>query len=260
MYVKGPEFYDQMAVYARNYLALQKLRTATDARIRKFRDADQDGEVMRVLINYRKMIYADEKEALKVAHTVLKEHPLWDWCQSVKGLGPVAGLTLLGFVNPYKAATAGRAKAYLGLIPGAKRVSGEQGNFNPFAKARVLQVTEKVIMQKSPGYYDLYLKKKEYYLTERGFGAFIEDPTLCPQYEACAAKLLRAAQREDREPKKPACRGHADAMAKRWLAELIVSHALEIMRDAEGLETEAFKAHRGYIPPIWGGVVCGSSE
>ncbi len=254
MYVKGPEFYDQMAVYARNYLALQKLRMATDARIRKFRDADQDGEVMRVLINYRKMIWADEKEALKIAHAVLKEHPLWGWCESVKGLGPVAALTLLGFVNPYKANTAGKAKAYLGLIPGAKRVSGEQSKFNPFAKARVLQVAEKVIMQKSPGYYDLYLAKKGYYMTDRGFERYLEDPTLCPMYDECVARLLKAAKREGRDPKKPACRGHVDHMAKRWLAELIVSHALEIMREAEGLETDAFKAHRGYIPPIWNGV------
>jgi len=39
-------------------------------------------------------------------------------------------------------------------------------------------------------------------------------------------------------PKKPPCRGHLDAMAKRWLAGLLVSHATEIMREALGLPTE----------------------
>jgi len=259
----GESFYREMAVHARNYLQLQKVRMATDARIRMLKkEANEKGEqpdaaILSLRLQYRKMLFDDEKKALKMAHDVMKDHPLWTWCEGVKGMGPVAGLTIIGFINPYKATTAGHAKAYLGLIPSKedatvcmKMTSGEQANFNPFAKARVIQVAEKVVMAKDPYYYPLYLKKKRYYMEERGMAAYLEDPTLCPRYDECAKKLVAAAKREGRKPKPPACKGHIDAMAKRWLAELIVSHGLEIMRETEGFDIEVFKLHRGYIPPI----------
>jgi hypothetical protein len=60
---------------------------------------------------------------------------------------------------------------------------------------------------------------------------------------------MAKAKRLGREPKNFPCKKHIDSMAKRWLTKLILSHALQIMREAEGLDTKNLKSHRGYIPP-----------
>jgi len=111
-------------------------------------------------------------------------------------------------------------------------------------------------------YYQHYLAKKNYYLkSERKvfvdgewkvwppFEKIFEKPELCPKFEKCLKRLKSKAERLGRSVKKPPCRLHVDYMAKRWLAALLTSHATELMREAEGLSVENFKAHHGYIPP-----------
>jgi len=113
-------------------------------------------------------------------------------------------------------------------------------------------------------YYPLYLAKKEYYLNterrvfdpERGewivfppFREIIADPKKCPYYEECMGRLIRRAERLGRKPKKPPCKMHVDNMAKRWLMGILVSHATELMREALGLDTTNFKAHKNYVRP-----------
>ena len=247
--VKGEKWYEMIAIHARNYLQLQKLRMATDARLRKHRDDGAESEIMTVLIDYRKSLWASEKAALKQAHGILKDLRLWDWCERTKGLGPVGALCLLGFINPYRATSVGRAKSYAGLVPDKRLESGKVGGFNPLAKARILQAAEGVVKAKDPYYYPLFLTKKKYYLVERGYLAYITDPTLCPKYDDCAKRLKAAAVREDRPVKKPPCRGHVNSMAIRWLAEIILSHGLQSMREEEKMDTSMFSTHRGYIPP-----------
>jgi len=67
----------------------------------------------------------------------LREHPLWSWCERVKGMGPVACLTFLGFIDPFVADTAGKAKSYFGLRPGARMRRGEGLRVNLETKGRV---------------------------------------------------------------------------------------------------------------------------
>jgi len=122
---------------ARAYLDLQHLRMACWARMRKMSEAGNVPEdVMKIMSSYYKMLLTEEKALLRKISKRLKEHPLWSWCNRVKGMGAVACLTFLGFIDPFKADTAGKAKAYFGIIPGRELRSGKRANMNPEAKGR----------------------------------------------------------------------------------------------------------------------------
>lgn len=236
---------------ARSYLDLQHLRIAVEHRIRKIKesgfDLEENKPILEVLEVLARELRLEEKRVLEEAKRFIRDHPIWSYCQRVKGMGDVAALTFLGFIDPYVADTAGKARAYFGLVPEAELRSGSKARFNPEGKGRVWLVVRNVIMQRDPYYYPLYQKKKAYYM-ER-MGAYINNPQLCPNYEECKRRIMSKARRLGRPPKKFPCKAHIDNKAKRWLAGLIVSHATQILREAEGLDVSNFKKHRGYIPP-----------
>jgi len=246
---------------ARAYLDLQHLRMACEARLRKlYKDAPE--AVKTIMQDYHLALKNEEKELLARITEQLKEHPLWQWCERVKGMGSVACMTFLGFINPFVADTAGKAKAYLGLVPGKGLKSGKQPRINPEAKGRIWLITRNVIMARDDYYYKLYQSKKQYYMeTSRKvfldgkwvewppFKEIITVPEKCPRYEECLKRLMGKAERMKRKPKKLPCKKHVDSMAKRWLMGLLVSHATELMRRAECLSVDNFKAHKNYIPP-----------
>lgn len=254
--------YGFFRLMARCYIDLQQLRIAAEARLRKLRERGAPDEVVALMDEYRRRLAGEEKAFLKDLRPRLEAHPLWEWCGAVRGMGPVAALTFLGFINPEIATTAGKAKAYLGLIPGARLRSGERGKFNPQGKGRVWLVTRNVIVARDSYYKPLYDAKKRYYL-ERArvegagptavkwppFQEILEDPERCPRFEGCVKGLRGRAERLGRKPKRPPCRAHLDNLARRWLSGLLVGHAAELLRRAEGLPVESFMSHRGYIPP-----------
>ena len=264
----GLDFYEKTAMMGRNFIAIQKMRVAAGARVRRFREEDQSKELIKIQLDYIRVLTKDEKLLLKQIVDLYKDSLLWAWCERTKGLGPMACATFVGFINPYIADTAGKAKAYMGLIPDATLKAGEQSKFNPGARGRMYVVTTNIIRAQDPYYSQLYYQKKEYY-SER-MNAYLEDPKLCPQYESCGKRYETAAKKRalrdaktkglklrpgDLTPemikpflKKPSCKAHIDNMAKRWLSGILVSHATEIMRREEGLDISAFHAHKGYIP------------
>ncbi|MGC8578150.1 MAG: hypothetical protein ACP5KW_09415 [Thermoproteota archaeon] len=243
---------------ARAYLDLQQLRISAEHRIRKA----EDEEIKKMLIEHHQRLKAEEKLLLKEIEKRIKQEFLWQWCLNVKGLGVVGALTFLGFINPERCDTAGKARAYLGLIPGVELKSGKKISFNPEAKGRIWLITRNIIMAKDPYYYELYTRKKEYYLNNERkvfyngewitfppFKEILEDPTKCPFYMECVKKYKAKAERLGREAKPVSCRAHLDNMAKRWLASLLVAHATELMRRSLGLPVDNFKKHHNYIPP-----------
>ena len=249
----GQEFYEKTAIMGRNFIGFQHMRMAAGARARRFREEDQSKELIKMQLDYIKVLTKDEKLLLKQMVELYKDSDLWAWCQSVKGLGPMACATFISYLNPYIADTAGKAKAYVGMIPGAALQAGKKAKLNPIAKGRFYVVTTNVIRAQDPYYSGLYYQKKDYYI-ER-MGEYLEHPEQCPDYIACMKKLQGAAtKRAERDKsktvtvKKPSCKAHIDNRAKRWLGGILISHAVEIMRKEEGLDVSAFKAHRGYIP------------
>ena len=258
----GEGFYKALRFLSRTYLDFQQLRMACEARIRSLSREGVPDWALELLREYSKRLRGEERWILERVKEVVKDHPIWEYCTRIKGMGPVAALTFTGYINVFHCDTAGKAKAYLNMTPDYKRRPGQRIRGNPEASGRIWVVTRGVVMHRDPFYYPLYQEKKRYYMENsrkvwyRGewvdwppFKDIIENPKLCPRYEECREMRAKKARRLGRRPKPPACRKHVDLMAKRWLAGLIISHATEILRRAEGLSVENFKKHRGYIPP-----------
>jgi hypothetical protein len=248
----GEEFYKMTAAMGRNFIGLQQMRMAAGARVRRFREEDAGAPLVQMQIDYIKVLTRDEKLLLKQMVELYEDSELWRWCGVVKGLGPMAAATFLSYINPYIADTAGKTKAYMGLIPGAKLQAGKKAHSNPQAKGRMYVVTSNVIRAQDPYYSGLYYIKKDYYLQDDKMGLYLEDPTRCPDYAECHKKLATRAEKDGgRAIKKMPCKAHIDNRAKRWLSGILVSHATELLRIQEGLDVSAFHAHRGYIaiPP-----------
>lgn len=257
--------YHAMPMFGRNYLDQQQVRIAAEHRMRRMRDLGFEEDDS--LYKDQKAQWLDasnaEKSTLQVADNRLSIHPLWDYAQIIRGYGPVACLTWMCYIDPFKAHTAGRSKKYFGIVPGVGLKRGEQAGYNLEAKGRTWVILGNIMMQKDPLYYGLYLQKKailyekprsfKNYLGEHEswppFRKIIDDPELCPKYQGCADKLLKAAKRESRKPKKPACQAHLDRLSKRYVWGIMVSHVTQIMREALGLDVTNFKSHRGYIGP-----------
>ena len=236
----------------RNYVDTQQLRIAEQHRLYKLYEmAEKRGEeppedIVKILEARIKVLKAEEKAIVKEVKNLVSNLELFQFCKRVKGLGIVSAMEFLGYVDIEKATSAGKIKAYAGLAPDRKFTKGEKIKFNPEVKGKFWLFARNVIMHKDEYYYQLYLAKKDYYLKKREFERFAENPELCPKYEECKRKLEAKANRMGRKPKKPACKAHADGMAKVWLASLIVSHMWEITRKEFNLPVSK---HRMHIPP-----------
>ncbi len=215
-----------LAPLAESYLKVQKSRLSIEARLRAARKKGiLNQEEERVLEHIHSTLLALEKEIMKTARERLRDHPLWDWCKNVKGLGPMAALIFLGYVDVEKATSAGKVWKLFGLAVGPdgkaeRKRHGKVAGFNPHLKTRAWLMARNIIMNRDPYYYQLYLERKRYYET-----------------------------RPDRVALKEKERGwhkHNHLMAMRWMIKLVLSHMLEICRRYLGLP---FPRHRNYIPP-----------
>jgi len=226
MKVKSEQEMNDIQTLARMYLDAQQTRIGAEHRIRKLSQANKTIDVtdLEDIVETQKNV---EKEILDLVKKKSGGHLLWTWAKANAGIGEVGVMTFLGYINPFIADTAGKAKAYLGLTPnhGLKKGLNHKCNFE--AKGRFYGVVlHGVIMakhskKKSTFYYDYYQNAKAYYANH--------------------PKVLALTKGQ---------KGYIDNLAKRKTLALIVSHGTELMREYEGLSTEAFKAHRNYIAPI----------
>ena len=114
---------------------------------------------------------------------------------------------------------------------------------------RIWFLTSAVIMKQDEYYVPVYESKKRYYLERTGYGEALRgNLEACPKHEECLRKLKARAEREMRKPKLAPCRQHVDMMARKFLAKVLVSHALELYRDHEGYDVSNFRSHRAYLP------------
>lgn len=136
---------NELHILARSYLDLQQTRIACDARIRKLEEAnehlnkpvqDAKGDTFKILIEHRDTLKGQEKQLLAKSSGVFTLHPIWEWCERVRGLSDVAAMTFLGYIDGPRCTSAGKMYAYLGLIPQARLHSGEKASFNPELKGR----------------------------------------------------------------------------------------------------------------------------
>ena len=175
----------------------------------------------KVLADHAKRQRKEEELMLKQAKEIFQGSELWAWCERVKGLGEVAALTLLSYVNPEIASSAGKVWKYTGWTPDAKLRAGQQGSFAPGAKGRIYVLANNVFIQTDPYYRKIYDLKKEYYENRPDILA-------------------------EKETNKKSWKKHVHLRAFRFMLKIILSHALEIIRQEEGLEFP--RPHRWYIP------------
>lgn len=205
---------------AKTYVALQRLRQSVESRLRA--GAVEDAWIRGLLGDLARVLREEERGILEEVRKRYCGTPLFRWCERVRGMGEGAALFFLGFVNPY-VSSAGKVKSYLGFVPGKRRKRGEVGGYSPVAKSKLWLVARNVVMRRDEYYFPLFSAKKQYYL-ERG---------CCSQHE----------------PGRPGYRAHAHAMAMRFLAGMLASHAWELYRESLGLDARAAKEHRPYVPP-----------
>jgi predicted nucleic acid-binding Zn-ribbon protein len=215
----------------RNFINAMKTRIACQSRINKFEEYLSPDE-LEVLKDIRDLAEATENDIVTKIKEQTKGHLLWQMAENVKGLGDRGVITFLSYIDPYKADTGGKAKAYLGLAPNKGRQKGQDHNVNFQAKGRFFGVVlNGVIMAKDPLYYDHYLKSKEHY-------------SQVPKYAEEQKRFIEGSKAKITKGMR-----HIDRLAKRNTLALIVSHGTQVMRMNEGLDVSAFESHRGYIPP-----------
>lgn len=124
----------------------------------------------------------------------------------------------------------------------AKRVKGQNINWNPKMKSLAWKIGKQFVMQG-----DEY---KKIYKNEKDRLAHLRLPLgKCHKYDDCKNKLKKR--------EKPACKGHINNMAKRKAVKIFISHLWEVWRKLEGLQvTEPYAieklGHKTKIEPTSG--------
>lgn len=225
----------------------------------------------KVLEEYNKNEQAEELRFLAAAEERFSDSKIWEFCEHVKGLGPVAALTFFTVLDTEaiirvsgegsRVITAGKVNKYLGLVPGQRLQAGKLGGFNTLMKGRTWVLSRNVIMANDSYYAEIYRIEKEFYrnrpdlIAEDGFvlrcphDHFVatqqkEGDVFCP---GCKENYdLKTKMAVISHKKKPAWKKWINAMAARWMRKILLSHATEIIAVSEGYE---FSRHSNYIPP-----------
>ena len=101
----------------------------------------ETNRIYQILISHKRRLHEQERDMLVDAANIFQVSALWDWCLSVKGLGPVAALTLMGYMNPALTPTLGHFWSKAGLTPGSRLRRGVQGHSSPIIKARIWMIS-----------------------------------------------------------------------------------------------------------------------
>jgi hypothetical protein len=179
----------------------------TKKKIKEFlKHLRETNHIYQILIAHKDRMHKQEKDMIADAADIFEKSALWEWCLRVKGLGPVAALTFMGYMNPAYTPTLGNFWSKAGLTPGSKLKRGEQGHSNPQIRGRIWMVSNNTIMAKDPYYSKIYALKKEY-LSNR--------PDLLEQKEG--PNKIRG------------WKGKMHKQAFRVLMKMLTSHAYEIL-------------------------------
>lgn len=141
-----------------------KLKKDVDkAEVEKVTKIVEDTKEFQMLASAHVRFKKLEQELLDDSEKIFSDTELWTWCKDTKGLGPVAAMVFLGYINPEIATHAGKVYAYIGATPTSKRRKGRKGNFDAEIKSKFWYVAENTIRHTDPYYYGIYQIKKAYY-------------------------------------------------------------------------------------------------
>lgn len=204
----------RLRILVETYYDIQKLRMSEGNRLRMYDrfgmlTSLQSAKLQEIVNDLER----DEGKITKFLDDELKGIPIWlSWLKHVKGVGPMMGAGLIAWIDDIgRFDTVSKLWQYSGFgKPGQKRARGEKGDWNPRMRTHVWKVVKQMLMAKNPFYREHYDEAKA-------------------QYSA------REDIKEMHKGKK-GYKGHIDAMAKRKVAKLFLSHLWDVWRRAEGLE------------------------
>ena len=107
-----------------------------------------------------------ESNAKKELNRLLKSGPFYGhWLKDQKGIGPVLAGVLLSEIDIVRADTPSKIWAYcgIGVFPdgtGQRRRKGEKANFNPWLKAKVVEVMADCFLKSKSPWADFYYNRK----------------------------------------------------------------------------------------------------
>ncbi|MEM4006042.1 MAG: hypothetical protein QXT92_00090 [Nitrososphaerota archaeon] len=206
---------------AKHYITLTKMKVATE-------------RLLELTLSDTIRLALEEKKYLKESLKMLEPHPIYKWCTCVKAgkgtLGVVDALMFLGFIDPHEATTGAKAKAFWGLTPQAKLEASKKISARVELKGIAYMIAKRVIMGKDPYYYALYDAKKRFLMNKYPDKLVFKRGNKVTVYEKG----------------KPGYAAGINGKAMFWLMQLLVSHAQEIIRTAEGYEVPK---HYYHIPP-----------
>lgn len=175
-----------------------------------------------------------QKNELKKQCKELFPPTIWGYCDSVKGMKEIACMTFCGFINPQqkiklddgvtdsdKYITIANVKAHFGVTPGSRLKKGQQGNFSPLMKGRLLGVViPGVIRAVDPYYKPLFDIKKQYYR---------ERPDLKHELECDGKCGITKEHNSYNHVENKGWKATVNSLAERWLGSVVLSHAFECM-------------------------------
>jgi hypothetical protein len=224
-------------VRATKYEPIDKTK-ATEKKTAEFlEDLRKNDNIHHILSAHEKRLKKQEADMVKDAAEIFEKTDIWKWCLRTRGLGPVAGLTFMGFIDPSRSPTLSNLWSLAGLTPGSRPKRGQQGHSNLIMKSRMWLIAGNTIKAQDSYYSKIYNLKKEY---------FSQRPDLLVQKEG--------------PDKIKGWKGKMHNYALRVLMKILISHAYEIImneyrgeggrvngEDYEGLTTEQRKQREKHI-------------
>ncbi|MHA1962477.1 MAG: TIGR-Tas system RNA-guided endonuclease [Candidatus Thorarchaeota archaeon] len=269
-----------------SYYDVQKGRIGFENRTRAVKQ--RKTELTSDIKDEQSILKSVERSIEKRIKTEIEKHTIYSaWLKGIKGIGPVLAGGLIAYIERYDPETdtldsierfpkVSNLWSYAGLgNPKQKRIKGVQSKHSSNLKTHCWKIAKSLVMSgKREGkamsdYAKLYMKKKAYYNENnkpfdvhidgaKGYclAQDIEPFEMGTNISAENFKKLKA-QFEKYELKSISViktKGHIDAMAKRYMVKIFLSHFWHTWRTMEGLEvTEPYAIgilkHDGYIEP-----------
>jgi len=207
---------DQILSLIKRYYLLQEHRIAMGGQIRALKDQDKPTEMLE---SYFERFHGIEKDIAKYIAAQIKQHPMWEWFDDVKGIGPILAGALISTIDIEQAQHASSVWQYAGLAPDQKRKKGQKISWNPFLKMTCFKIGESFVKTKGE-YRKIYETSRMFY--DNKFPEEVKE----------GKRVLYT-------------KGHRHAMARRRCVKLFLSDMWVVWRQKYDLPISEPFMHRG---------------
>ena len=215
---------DQLPFLVDRYYSLQEHRIALSLQMQALKKQERGTEL---LSKFHDEFLDFESEIEKHVTRTVKQHPIYPWLKSCKGIGPIIAASLISQIDITKAEHASSVWKYCGLAvdletgKAERREKGKKISWNPFLKKTCWKIGESFVKSKGK-YRTIYDTSKKYY--QEKFPKEVKD-----------TKSKRVFY----------TKGHIHALSKRRAVKLFLADFWVEWRKLEGLPVSVPFMHRG---------------